>query len=326
MPILEDPTVAPPATIVVEPSLALELFGAVLVLRSGRKGPAHPLFDPDNPRSLELTRRAREVWPDEADCFPELLVLAQAAGLLFEQDGDRLVAHLSEAAQLDIGEPALASETEEERLEILSRLDRLRRKPGLRRRWVELFTAIWEEIRDFWNTEGLQQVRDASRQVRRRLSEGESVWDLDPRLLGWREEPTREVSKRVEAVVPSYFLGGWKVLIDLPGLVLVGFRVEDSESVARLRQRSMPVAERLKALSDGTRLAILAHLSGQPARITDVARSFGISQPTASVHFRVLRDAGLVATERRDGQTLYSVDRRRVDALLEEGRQLVAPA
>ena len=125
-------------------------------------------------------------------------------------------------------------------------------------------------------------------------------------------------------VVPSYFLGGWRVLIDLPGVVVAGLRFEGVDGVADLRQRAAPLAERLKALSDATRLAILAHVAAQPARITDVARSFGISQPTASVHFKVLRDAGLVAVERQDGQTLYSADRRRIETLLEEGRQLVA--
>jgi ArsR family transcriptional regulator len=326
MPILEDPMVAPPTAIVVMPSPALELFGAVLVLRTGKRSPAHPLFDPDNPRSIELARRAREIWPNELDCFLELLVVAQAGGLLFEQDGDELLARLPAAAQLEIAEPALASETAEERAEVLARLDRLRRKPGLRRRWVELLADLWAEMRESWEAERQVQVREACRQVRRRLDEGEAVWDLDPRLLGWREGPHYEVTERVGAVALSYFMGGWKVLVDLPGLVLVGFRLEDAERVAGLRKRATPVAERLKALSDATRLAILAHVAARPARITDVARSFGISQPTASVHFRVLRDAGLVAAERRDGQTLYSADRRRVEALLEEGRQLVAQA
>ena len=324
MPIFEDPAVvAPTTTVVVEPSPALELFGAALVLRTGRKGPAHPFFDPQNSRSAALARRVRALWPNEIDCPSELLVIAHAGGLLFEQDGDRLVAGLASAAQLDIGEPELTSESDEDREQLLSRLDRLRRQPGLRRRWVELFTDIWEELRGFWEAEGLAQVDEACRQVRARLHQGVAVWDLDPCILGWLEGPEHDVTGRIGAVVPSYFLGGWKVLIDLPGLVMVGLRFDFAEGVAHLRQQATPVAERLKALSDATRLAILAHIAANPARITDVARSFGISQPTASVHFRVLRDAGLLAAERRDGQTLYSADRRRLEALLEEGHQLL---
>jgi DNA-binding transcriptional ArsR family regulator len=324
MPILEDPpAVARPTPIVVEPSPVMELFGAVLALRTGNKHPVHPLFDPENPRSVELARRVREFWPRESSCFSEVLIVAHAGGLLFEQDVDELLARLPEAAQLDIGEPTLASETPEDRAELISRLDRLRRDAGLRSRWVELFAELWEEMRETWETEGLREVRIAGRRVRSRLDQGDSVWDLDARLLCWREDPKHEVRERVGAVVLSYFLGGWKVLIDLPGLVVVGLRLDGGDEVTNLRERATPLAERMKALSDATRLAILAHLSARPARITDVARSFGISQPTASVHFRVLRDAGLVATDRRDGQTLYSADRRRVETLLEEGRQLV---
>lgn len=320
MPILEDLPIARPVPIVVEPSPVMELFGAVLALRGGKKQPAHPLFDPENPRSVELTRRVNEIWPDEMNCFSEVLMVAHAGGLLFEQDVDQLLARLPDAAQLDIGEPALASETMEDRAQLLSRLDRLRRDAGLRRRWVQLFADLWEEMRETWEAEGFRHVQRTCRWVRSRLADGATVWDLDARLECWRDEP---ITERVGAIVPSYFLGGWKVLVDLPGLFVVGLRLDGDDEVANLRQRATPLAERMKALSDATRLAILAHVSARPARITDVARSFGISQPTASVHFRVLRDAGLVAADRRDGQTLYSADRRRVETLLEEGRQLV---
>ena len=47
---VEDLTIAPPTSLVVESSLAVELFGAALVLRTGRKAPPHPLFDPENLR------------------------------------------------------------------------------------------------------------------------------------------------------------------------------------------------------------------------------------------------------------------------------------
>src|SRR2546421_12043989 len=115
MPILEDLVGLPPTSLVVKPSLAMELFGAALVLRIGRKAPPHPLFDPENPKLAELTRRLRELWPNEMDCFSELLIVAHAGGLLFERDADELLARLAGAAQLDIVELALASESPEDR-------------------------------------------------------------------------------------------------------------------------------------------------------------------------------------------------------------------
>jgi DNA-binding transcriptional ArsR family regulator len=155
------------------------------------------------------------------------------------------------------------------------------------------------------------------------LDQGHTVWDLDEGLDCWREEPHASLMENVGAIVPSYFLGSWLVLVALPGVVLLGLRLDTEDAMADLRRRATPLAERLKALADPTRLAILAHVAAAPGRITDVARSFGISQPTASVHFRVLRDAGLVVPQRRDGQTLYVADRRRLRGLQDEVGRLV---
>ena len=74
----------------------------------------------------------------------------------------------------------------------MARLDGLRRKPSLRRRWVSLFADLWEEIREVWEAEGLAHVEDACRQVRRRLAEGVALSDLDVGLRCWLETPQRE--------------------------------------------------------------------------------------------------------------------------------------
>ncbi len=48
------------------------------------------------------------------------------------------------------------------------------------------------------------------------------------------------------------------------------------------------------ALSDPTRRAILARLSGGEAAVTELCRGFAISQPAVSKHLKVLELAGLV--------------------------------
>jgi len=48
------------------------------------------------------------------------------------------------------------------------------------------------------------------------------------------------------------------------------------------------------ALSDRTRRRILAELSREPAKITDLAAPFAMSLPAVSRHIRVLEDAQLV--------------------------------
>lgn len=56
-----------------------------------------------------------------------------------------------------------------------------------------------------------------------------------------------------------------------------------------------------RALSDPTRLRILALLSAQqrPLCVRDIVAQFPLEQPTISHHLKVLRDAGLVTAERR---------------------------
>lgn len=56
-----------------------------------------------------------------------------------------------------------------------------------------------------------------------------------------------------------------------------------------------------RALSDPTRLAILAQLHAGDATAGDLASGFRMSRPAVSRHIRVLRTARLVR-ERRDGR------------------------
>jgi len=49
-----------------------------------------------------------------------------------------------------------------------------------------------------------------------------------------------------------------------------------------------------RALSDRTRRALLARLSRESAKITDLAEPFAISLPAVSKHLRVLERAGLI--------------------------------
>jgi DNA-binding transcriptional ArsR family regulator len=49
-----------------------------------------------------------------------------------------------------------------------------------------------------------------------------------------------------------------------------------------------------RALGDGTRRTLLAHLARGPAMITELAEPFGMSLPAVSRHIRVLERAKLV--------------------------------
>jgi ArsR family transcriptional regulator len=67
-----------------------------------------------------------------------------------------------------------------------------------------------------------------------------------------------------------------------------------------------PSAERFKALGDPTRLAIVRQLAGaDEVCVCHLAPGAGLSQPTISHHLKLLRDAGLVTSERRGTWAYY---------------------
>ncbi len=60
-----------------------------------------------------------------------------------------------------------------------------------------------------------------------------------------------------------------------------------------------------KAIADESRLTILAHLSSEPASVTDLAELTRLRPPTVSHHLSVLADAGLVRFEPRGTTRVY---------------------
>lgn len=68
-------------------------------------------------------------------------------------------------------------------------------------------------------------------------------------------------------------------------------------------------AETLKAVADSYRLRILATLAGaeQPVCVCDFTDALPLNQPTVSHHLRILREAGLVTSERRGTWVYYQL-------------------
>ena len=60
-----------------------------------------------------------------------------------------------------------------------------------------------------------------------------------------------------------------------------------------------------KALSDPTRRRVLELLRKGPKTAGELAADFAVSKPTMSAHFAVLREAGLVTTEKSGKQVIY---------------------
>jgi DNA-binding transcriptional ArsR family regulator len=62
-----------------------------------------------------------------------------------------------------------------------------------------------------------------------------------------------------------------------------------------------------QALAHPTRRQILALLREQPRTAGELAEAFSVSKPTLSAHFSTLREAGLVASEKRGRTVVYQL-------------------
>lgn len=70
------------------------------------------------------------------------------------------------------------------------------------------------------------------------------------------------------------------------------------------------MAVKLKALADPVRLRLfsaVATRAGGEACVCDVSDGLDVGQPTISHHLKVLRDAGLLTSQRRASWVYYSV-------------------
>lgn len=80
----------------------------------------------------------------------------------------------------------------------------------------------------------------------------------------------------------------------------------------------------LGALADPTRLEILRQLAGSnEVCACDFTDCCGVSQPTVSHHLKVLRDAGVVTSERRGNWVYYRIAPNLIDRLSGIARTLV---
>jgi ArsR family transcriptional regulator len=98
-------------------------------------------------------------------------------------------------------------------------------------------------------------------------------------------------------------------------------------------------ARLFQALSDSTRLDILALLAGGTINVSRMVAHLGCAQPAVSRHLRVLREAQLITAKRKGKEVEYSIspgalaaaaaylgDLARVEIAAEPRRQAVRPA
>ena len=292
----DDPQSSRPR-VTVQPSIAVEIDWAMSA--------AHQVGRSESPLSEfygnheGLAERIRSLWPAEDELsypgYPELSVLARRGGLLFGLDSRPLLDRLEDLALQPDEVGGLRAETPEDAVRIRHRLDRLRTSRTLRRRYAAVVRELWAEVGPLWEQSGRPAV-EAAVEARRLALAAEPQWDPAAACGAEYADRTRDLVATLEpggevAVVPAYFTRKG-LLIDLPGLVLVGVRAEPVEETSRSRAEGL--ARRLKAISDPTRLALMETLGRRPMTVSELATTYSLAQPTISNHVKVLRDAGLV--------------------------------
>lgn len=88
---------------------------------------------------------------------------------------------------------------------------------------------------------------------------------------------------------------------------------------------SVEMAAKFKALADPVRLRLLSSVAsraGGEACVCDISAGVEVSQPTVSHHLKVLREAGLLTSQRRGSWVHYAVV---PDALAELSALLNSP-
>ena len=82
-----------------------------------------------------------------------------------------------------------------------------------------------------------------------------------------------------------------------------------------LLEVNMDITKKLKALSHETRLEIVRMLLQRSMCVRALARHFNVTEPTISVHLRVLREAGLLYGEKKSYSMHYHVRREELESI-----------
>ena len=274
----------------------------------------------------DLAERIRTFWDDGSEemCFTEMQVLAFHGGVTCSTDPETVWRAIEDAVPTVSLDLEMLSESREELDILVGRFRQLKESPALVRAYVDLLKEVWAPVNDVWQ-QSLPVIEEAGRHVVAQYENGHS---LDLLILPGCDILRDRMPQIMSAIgqgvsllfVPCLFFGS-SMYLEFPGQVVLGTGVGQGDVVARARTES--VARRLKAVADPTRLAILHSLATAPSTVGELAVLFRIAQPTVSMHVKVLRESGLVSSERVGGRLRLNADSVAVESLLDDLRHAV---
>jgi DNA-binding transcriptional ArsR family regulator len=304
------------------PSLASDLSWLLSVANRPSMQARYPkLAEMYNGRE-DLADRVRSFWGEESEetCFTEMQILAHHGGATREIDPAALWRAIEGAVATIPLDLDLASERDDEMATFVDRLRQLKESPELVRAYIGLLQEVWALVDATWQ-QALPVIEEAGRQIVAQYERGRSLELLIPQGCDILHARLPDILNKVEAgqqpllFVPCLFFGS-SMYLELSGLVTIGTGVGQGDAVARAQTES--VARRLKAVADPTRLALLHSLATAPSTVGELAVLFRLAQPTVSMHVKVLRENGLVRSQREGGRLRLSVDAGAVELLLHE--------
>ena len=253
--------------------------------------------------------------------WDEMLVAAHHTGTLLDETIDRFFQRLPGALAGYIPVPELPTETPDVAPTVRERLERLRTDRNLRSAYVAILQETWDVLRDPWLKGGRAQALEMARSLRIQNPTLDALRHLLPGVTMLRREeyePTLQAALDNDelVIVPLFLAADGQCIFELPGVLYIGAGVESGQKVERKREQAEKAAGRFKVLSDPTRVSIIVQLIHHPSTITDLANYFELSQPTVSVHMKVLREAGLVVATKSGNQTRYHSEPERVWAFV----------
>ncbi|MFN8110420.1 MAG: metalloregulator ArsR/SmtB family transcription factor [Thermoleophilia bacterium] len=269
-----------------------------------------------------VVRREQRVWGDGQGMLSELVVLADAVGLVESLDVEPLLERLLSPVMFAT-DPALESEYEADRILIWQRLRRLARDRRLRVRYVEVLREMWACFADRWEGGERERAQRVAREWAQRLREGaEASSFLVPEHIARRPQYA-EMAQRAQRdgtlILSPATASTRGHIVSLPsGRLSVSAGVVETDPIVARREVAGHIADQLRVLAEPTRLTILAQLAQGPSGVSELARTLHIAQPTASVHLRRLRDAGLVEVDRQGGGATYTLRPEAVAALMDD--------
>jgi DNA-binding transcriptional ArsR family regulator len=323
MPFEVDSVPGRPVRVEVLPSAVLELTWLLHVL--GRKFDEIGGYDWLQPAAAELREELTDLWGDGFGCVSDTSILAERVGGLLTDEADTFLDGLERAAQLDGAGLELRSESRQDRDATLGRLERLRTELGLARRYAGALRRVWDLARPEWEGTGRDVVRQTGIEWAERLRQGASVGDLLPeRHLVRRADMVSLQTLRPRVVLsPMWFVNAGGFVVDMTTYVHLGGPAKPPSEHDLRRKEADWIASRMKVLSDATRVGLLRELAYEPASVMDLARRFGLAQPTVSSHVRLLREAGLLDSRKDGPRIVYSVPRDQLGAMLDQARHLL---